>query len=143
MMNSKQQVVSKDLNNVPIEKFRGFIEHLFQVIYRKKEQLHGFLNQLNYFNILTDTFSLITDASSFELNNFESFKEIKNYCSKAFDMIHQIEMFFKSINEGTSEINISYEAIREKLNTQKSFITSMYKIIHSKIIKFKLINNYL
>ena len=31
MMNSKQQAVAKDLNTVPVEKFRGYIEHLFQV----------------------------------------------------------------------------------------------------------------
>ena len=134
MMNSKQQVISKDLNVVPIEKFRGFIEHLFQVIYRQKEQLHSFLNQMNHFNILSDTFSLVTQASSFESNNFESFKEIKSYCTKSFDMIRQIEMFFNSINEGTSEINISYEAIREKLTKQKSFITSLNLILQNFLV---------
>lgn len=125
MMNSKTHVASKDINTVPIEKFRGYIEHLFQVIYRQKEHLHGFLNQLNCFSVLSDTSQFVAECTSFSGNNLRKFEKIKEYCAKTFDLIKQMEMFFGSVDEGAVQVFASSQVVKEKLNKQKEIILGL------------------
>ena len=131
MLSSKSQTMTKELQQIPVEKFSGFIEHLFQIVFSQKEQLHEFLNQLNSLNVLSETCGFIVAAESFNVSNKQVYQQIQAFCVHNFDLIKQVELFFDKTSvssvevvglTASREITSSYSGIKEQLVKQKSYL---------------------
>ncbi len=112
LMNNKTRVASKDVNTLPVEKFRGFVEHLFHVIHVQKQQVHMLVNQVECLGLLSETCGLVSQAVVSDPNCWVKFVATREYCERAYDLIKQIELFFGSLGEDNGEVTVGYEAIK-------------------------------
>ena len=132
-MSFKQLLDTREINTankythlVPVEKFRGYVEHFFHLVHEQKQQLHAHLNDLFSFKTFKQTLNGI--VSSVGLNeaahDLTSYSTIKTFIVNTFEKIKQVELFFKSISSPGLIMN-SFEVIKEKLNMQEHLLTDL------------------
>jgi midasin len=138
-MSFKQLLDTREINTankythlVPVEKFRGYVEHFFHLVHEQKQQLHSYLNDLFCFKSFKQTVNGI--VSSVGLNaathDLTSYSATKSFIVKTFEKTKQVELFFKSVSSSGLIMN-SFEAIKEKLSKQEQLLTDLKHDTHS------------
>jgi midasin len=128
---SEQAAQMANSIHLPIEKFIGFVKHLFDIVHKQKTQLTEQLGQLVQFELLNKTINYVQSSTHINQNYVQDKEFMFNLSSKLDRMkyfLKQVECFFtqcveiskfKQSSESQSSVKTSYEAIKDVFDKLK------------------------